>query len=84
MSLAGKVIYGSWKDGSDIYKDVKGYYVVQWNPVTEKEYKKHLKGWKPTPETRLLCRDSKKVYFCNTKTKKSNKGKTNKRKTIRK
>lgn len=41
------VIYGTYKDGGDIYKDKKGYYVVQWNPKTEKEYKKYLKSFKP-------------------------------------
>jgi hypothetical protein len=44
----GKIVYGSWKDGSDIYKDKKGYYTIQWNPKTELSYKKYLtKSWKP-------------------------------------
>ena len=46
----GKTVYDSWKDGSDVLKDRKGYYVMQWNPKTGKECKKHLpKTWKPGP-----------------------------------
>ena len=45
----GKIVYGSWKDGSDIYKDKKGYYIIQWNPKTRLDYKKYLStSWKPT------------------------------------
>jgi hypothetical protein len=44
----GKIVYYSWKDGSDVYKDKKGYYIEQWNPKTEMNYKKYLtKSWKP-------------------------------------
>jgi len=43
-----KIVYGSWKDGSDIYKEKKGYYTIQWNPKTEMSYKKYLPtSWKP-------------------------------------
>ena len=46
----GKIVYDTWKDGSDVYKDKKGYYIVQWNPKTEMIYKKYLsKSWKPKP-----------------------------------
>jgi len=48
----GKIVYDSWKDGSDVCKDKKGYYIEQWNPKTEMGYKKYLaKSWKPTTET---------------------------------
>ena len=47
------VVYGSWNDGSDIYKDKKGFFVVQWNPHTENEYKKYLRGFKPTNRNEL-------------------------------
>ena len=44
----GKIVYGTWKNGSDIYKDQKGYYIVQWNPKTSMEYKKYMRtSWKP-------------------------------------
>jgi hypothetical protein len=43
-----KIVYGSWNDGSDIYKGKKGYYTIQWNPKTEMSYKKYLPtSWKP-------------------------------------
>jgi len=42
----GKIVYGSWKDGSDIYKDKKGYYTMQWNPKTDMDYKKYLATYK--------------------------------------
>ena len=32
-------VYGSYKDGSDIYKDSKGYYIFQYNIKLDKEYK---------------------------------------------
>jgi len=44
----GKIVYDSWKDGSDIYKDKEGYYVYQWSAKTKAIYKKYLaKSWKP-------------------------------------
>jgi len=39
-------ILGSYKDGSDIYKDKTGLYIVQWDPKKEIEYKKRLKTLK--------------------------------------
>jgi len=42
VKVNGKIVYGSWKDGSDIYKDKKGYYIIQWNPKTDMDYKKYL------------------------------------------
>jgi hypothetical protein len=50
-------VYGSYKDGSDIYKDNKGYYIFQYNVKLNKEYKKYMpKGWKPKvePVVRIL------------------------------
>lgn len=43
MAAYGKV-YGSYKNGEDIYKDKKGFYVVQWNVKEKKAVKKHLKS----------------------------------------
>jgi hypothetical protein len=37
-----KKTYGTWKDGSNIYKNKKGYYVILWNAKKEEEYKKYL------------------------------------------
>lgn len=51
----GKEDFGTWKDGSSIFKDKKGFYVVQWNPKKNMEYKKYLNNWKPkSQKNRLL------------------------------
>jgi len=66
----GKIVYGSWKDGSDIYKGKKGYYTIQWNPKTEMSYKKYLPtSWKPkVNKTKKIIIKNKKLT---TKTHKS-------------
>jgi hypothetical protein len=46
-SLVKATVYGSWKDGSDIFKDTKGYYIVQLDVKKDKFYKKYLKGFTP-------------------------------------
>lgn len=45
--------YGTWKDGSSVYKDKKGFYIYAIRYGTGEhdkgeEYKKYLKNWKPT------------------------------------
>ena len=36
------------ENGSDIYKDLTGYYIVQWNPKTSMEYNMYMRtSWKP-------------------------------------
>jgi len=32
----GNIIYGSWRDGADIYKDTKGYFIIKWDNKKEK------------------------------------------------
>jgi hypothetical protein len=67
-----ETIYGSWKDGSDIYKDKKGYFVIQYEPKNNMVYKKHIK-FTPNPEyviTRKI--KSKKQKRCG-KTRKTKK-----------
>lgn len=55
-----KKVYGSWKDGSDICKGENRYYIIQWNPKTEKSYKKYLPtSWKP----KVNKTKTKKRYF---------------------
>lgn len=45
--MAKSKVYGSWKDGSDIYKDKEGYYIYQWSAKKD-IYKKYLsKSWEP-------------------------------------
>lgn len=39
-------VLGSYRDGSDIYKDKAGLYVIRWNATKQKEEKKHLKTLK--------------------------------------
>lgn len=46
----GRIVYDSWKNGSDIYKDSNGYFIFDWDAVKEKDYKNYLpKSWKPSP-----------------------------------
>jgi hypothetical protein len=45
--------YGTWKDGSSVYKDKNGYYIYSIRYDDDEnskgeEYKKYLKNWKPT------------------------------------
>ena len=47
--------FGTYKDGSSIYKDNNGYYIYQWDNIKNLEYKKYLKNWKPKKnDTRLI------------------------------
>jgi len=39
----GKTVYGSWKNGEDIYKDSKGFYIYDYNPLTNNIFKKYVK-----------------------------------------
>ena len=75
--LIGNIDYGSWKDGSSIFKDKKGYYIIN---VTNKgeEYKKYLKNWKPLPNTKLLYLDKIKKKWTFIKPEKNNTTKTKK------
>ena len=46
-----KKVYDSWKDGSDVYKDKNGFYIIKYNPKTNSDYKKYLrKTWKPSSD----------------------------------
>tara|TARA_B100001287_G_scaffold271541_1_gene271978 strand:- start:2922 stop:5450 length:2529 start_codon:yes stop_codon:yes gene_type:complete len=68
-SLIGKQDFGSWKNGSSVFKDKKGFYVVQWNPKKNEEYKKYLTKWKPKMLQKKLTLKNKKWTI--TKSKKS-------------
>ena len=39
-------VYGSYKDGSDINKDKKGFYITTWNTKTDTMSKKYYKNLK--------------------------------------
>ena len=70
-NLAGNKEYGTYKDGSSIFKDSKGYYYVAVNNAGM--YKKYLKGWKPAKNAITMCFKNKKWGFCKTKTRKQKK-----------
>jgi hypothetical protein len=69
MGLVGKKEYGTWTNGSSIYKDSKGYYYVAVN--AEGMYKKHLKSWKPAKDAPQLCFVNKKWKNCKLATRKT-------------
>jgi hypothetical protein len=51
--------FGTWKDGSSIFKDKKGYYIIQINKDGQK-YRKYIKGFKPVKSNKRLILDKKK------------------------
>ena len=51
--------FGTYKDGSSVYKDKHGYYIFKWDNVKEIEYKKYLKNWKPAKSNTRLILDKK-------------------------
>ena len=57
-TLSDNIEYGTYKDGFLVFKDKKGYYIVQSNG--SKEYKKYLKKWKK-PKKILILKKSKTV-----------------------
>ena len=69
-----ETVYGSWKDGSDIYKDKKGYYVIQYEPKKDMVYKKHIKFTAGSQQVFTQKIKSKKYQHClKTKTRKQKK-----------
>lgn len=73
-SLIGKQDFGSWKNGSSVFKDKKGFYVVQWNSKKNEEYKKYLKNWKPKmTQSKLLLKNNKWTITKSKKKSKKNK-----------
>jgi hypothetical protein len=68
--------YGTYDNGASVYKDKKGFYIVDWNG--KNEYKKYLKHWKPMkPRSEQLCLVGKRWTLCK-KNKKKNKKNTRK------
>ena len=65
----GNIDYGSWKDGSSVFKDSKGYYIIQFNINKGKEYKKYLKKWKPPRDSDVLYLDKTKKKWTSKKQK---------------
>jgi len=57
--LFGNIEYGTWKDGSSIYKDGNGYYIVAIDNRNGDEYKKYIK-WQPSQNNHILYFDMAK------------------------
>lgn len=72
-----RLVYGSWYDGSDIYKENGKYYVIQWDPVEGKEYKKFFTQQEIVPyiTDNVIKIRARKTKTRKTKTRKTNKGK---------
>nr|QDY51806.1 hypothetical protein 1_191 [Mimiviridae sp. ChoanoV1] len=49
---SSKEVYNSWKDGSDVYKNTKGFYIIQYNPKKNLEYKKYLPNYSKTKKVK--------------------------------
>ena len=80
LEKGGKEDFGTYKDGSSVFKDKNGYYVNQWDNVKQVEYKKYLKSWKPViSDTRLILDKKTKKW----KIVKSKKTKTTKKPTTK-
>jgi len=67
--IVGTKEYGTYKDGSSVYKDSRGFYIVQYNPKTSQDYKKYLKGWKHSAPT--LCLTKRRWKPCKKDTQRS-------------
>ena len=65
----GNIDYGSWKDGSSVFKDSKGYYIIQFNINKGNEYKKYLKKWRPPRDSDVLYLDKTKKKWTSKKQK---------------
>ena len=78
--------YGTYKDGSSVYKDKQGYYIYKWNNVKKVLYKKYLKNWHHREPQLILDKKTKKwkivksKKFSKTKKLKKNKSRKNKSK----
>lgn len=55
------IVYGSWKDGSDIYKNNKGYFIVQYDPRKMMYFTKTIK-FKANPMRKVTRKFESKKY----------------------
>lgn len=74
--------YGTYKDGSSVYKDKQGYYTYQWDNVRGVSYKKYLKNWHHRDPQLILDKKTKKWKIVKSKKSKKTK-KSRKRKSKR-
>ena len=66
--------YGTYKDGSSVYKDKQGYYTYQWDNVRRDWYKKYLKNWHHSETQLILDKKTKKWKIVKSKKSKKTKG----------
>ena len=78
--------YGTYKDGSSVYKDEHGYYIYEWDIGKKAEYKKYLKKWKThKSDTKLILnKKTRKWKIVKSKMPKNSKKKSKKSKSIKK
>jgi hypothetical protein len=60
--MTDKIIYGSYVNGENIYKDRNGFYVVRYHSLHKKDYKLYLKNFKAPPKEDWLCLNEKGKY----------------------
>jgi hypothetical protein len=72
--LVGKREYGTWNNGASIYKDSKGFYIIDVN--NSGMYKKYLKRWRPKAGDTQLCFTKRHWVTC--KTRQTHKARRNK------
>ena len=82
----GKEDFGTYKDGSSVFKDKNGYYIDEWDNDKQVIYKKYLKSWKPViSDTRLILdKKTKKWKIVKSKKTKTMKKSSKKKKTTKK
>ena len=73
MNKYGKV-FGSWKNGSDIYKDKNGFFIIDYSPQNNLEFKNYIKSLK-----KYINKESNKKSKSKTKLKNIKKSKTKKK-----
>ena len=73
-------VWGSYKDGSDIHKNKKGFYIISWNPKTDTMSKKYLKSLKKYINSKPISHYRKSSKKKVKKTKQKKVKKTKKRK----
>ena len=86
LEKGGKEDFGTYKDGSSVFKDKNGYYIDEWDNDKQVIYKKYLKSWKPViSDTRLILdKKTKKWKIVKSKKTKTTKKPTTKNPTTKK
>ena len=57
--MTDKIIYGSYVNGENIYKDRNGFYVVRYHWRHKTDYKLYIKNFKAPPRENWLCKNEK-------------------------